>query len=174
MFDARAVANFLLDHAEEQRVDLTIMTLLKVMYFAQGWHLVQHGKPLIAQPFEAWKYGPVSRVVYDQFKGVGKKPISTRALSINIANGQFEPTAYTFDANTTAFLASIFNYYVRFHAFALSDLTHEDGGPWDQVWKEAERRAVPGMVISNDKILQWFSENQATWARMKGEHELPS
>jgi uncharacterized phage-associated protein len=83
MNDARAVTNFFLDRAEARGAKLTIMTLLKVLYFAHAWYLAKEGKPLIAQPFEAWEYGPVNRVVYDQFKTLGKKHIETRAVSFD-------------------------------------------------------------------------------------------
>ncbi|MFM9718924.1 Panacea domain-containing protein, partial [Streptomyces galilaeus] len=50
------------------------MTLLKVLYFAHAWHLAKYGKPLVAQPFEAWRHGPVNRVVYDQYKEYRERP----------------------------------------------------------------------------------------------------
>ena len=156
MHDARGIANFLLDEAERRGIRLTVMTLLKVLYFAHAWYLAKENRPLIAQPFEAWKYGPVSRVVYDQFKIFEKSPISGRALSLNVDSAKFEPTRYEFDSDTREFLLATFNYYSQFHAFKLSDLTHEEGGPWDQIWKEAERRAVPGMIIPNALIRTWF------------------
>ena len=63
--DARAVANFLLDAADTHNITLSITSLLKIIYFAQGWHLAKYNRPLIGQSFEAWEFGPVIRVVYD-------------------------------------------------------------------------------------------------------------
>ena len=56
------------------------MTLFKVLYFAHAWYMAKFDKPLIAQPFEAWKLGPVNRVVYDQYKNYGTKPIEKKAF----------------------------------------------------------------------------------------------
>jgi uncharacterized phage-associated protein len=129
---------------------------LKVLFFAHAWHLAKENKPLIAQPFEAWDYGPVSRVVYDQFKNNGKNPISNRAVSFDASKASFCVTSYSFDLNTADFLNNIFDYYSQFHAYQLSDLTHEKGSPWDEIWSAAEKRAVPGMYIPNDLISAWF------------------
>ena len=159
MNDARAVANFFIDRAGAKKIDLTIMTLLKILYFAHAWYLAKNKEPLIAQPFEAWRHGPVNRVVYDQYKGIGSKFIFDKAKSFDPISMEFVATTYQFDLNTQRLLEDIFDYYSQFHAFKLSDLTHEKGGPWDTVWKEAQDRAVPGMVIPNDLIKTWFESS---------------
>lgn len=156
MHDARAIANFFLDRADSRGTTLSIMTLLKVLYFAHAWYLAKEDKPLIAQQFEAWDYGPVSRVVYDQFKKFGKSPINTRAVSFDPNKVSYCPASCILDSETENFLCDIFDYYSQFHAFKLSDLTHEKGGPWDLIWSAAAKRAVPGMYIPNDLIAAWF------------------
>ena len=163
MHDARAIANFFLDRAERQGRKLTTMTLLKVLFFAHAWHLAKEGKPLIAQPFEAWEYGPVSRIVYDQFKNNGKEPISKRAVSFDISRSSFCSTPYDLNEETEVFLNNIFDYYSKFDAFKLSDLTHQKGSPWDVVWSAAATRAVPGMYIPNDLIASWFREQHEVY-----------
>jgi uncharacterized phage-associated protein len=140
------------------------MTLLKVLYFAHAWHLAKEDKPLIAQPFEAWNYGPVNRVVYDQFKIFGNRPIDARALSFDAKCGEFRPARYLFDAETEKFLNDIFDYYSQFHAYTLSDLTHEKGGPWDVIWSAAATRAVPGMFIPDHLIASWFKQRREVYS----------
>jgi uncharacterized phage-associated protein len=104
MHDARAVANFFLDRADRRGMRLTIMTLLKVIYFAHAWHLVKENKPLVAQPFEAWQYGPVNRVVYEQFKGYKSRPLDKKAVSFDANTLQFSATPYDFESRTSEFL----------------------------------------------------------------------
>lgn len=160
MHDARAITNFFLDRAEEHGIPITIMTLLKVLYFAHAWHLADLGRPLVAQPFEAWRHGPVNRVVYEQFKGVSKSPLGgKRAVSFDPVALGYVTAPYSFDADTTKFLQDIFDYYAKFHPYKLSDLTHEVGGPWEKIWSEASTRAVPGMFIPNNLIAAWFRAN---------------
>jgi uncharacterized phage-associated protein len=156
-YDARAISNLLLDRGAVIGCPVTIMSLLKILYFAHAWHLAKTDEPLVGQPFEAWKYGPVNRVVYEQFKGLGSKPIETRAKVINVDTAIFETAKYDdVDVETSRFLGNIFDFYSQYHPYKLSDLTHEEGSPWEMVWTEATRKAVPGMVISNESIRSWF------------------
>src|SRR4249919_3603623 len=120
MHDARAIANYFLDRAEARGIKLTLMTLLKVLYFAHAWYLARTDKPLIAQHFEAWQYGPVNRLVYDQFKGLGKKPIESLALSFDPLTVSFRPAEYNINAETSIFIDNIFDYYCDFDPFRLS------------------------------------------------------
>jgi uncharacterized phage-associated protein len=132
------------------------MTLLKVLYFAHAWHLAKYEKPLVAQPFEAWKHGPVNRVVYEQLKHVGSRPIHHRLKSFDAGCCAFVETKIHSNPELCGFLDNIFDYYAEFDPFELSDLTHEKGSPWDIVWQQAEKCAVPGMVIPNSSIMKWF------------------
>jgi uncharacterized phage-associated protein len=161
-YDARGIANYLLDYAESKRQPVTIMSLLKILYFAHAWHLAKTGEPLVGQPFEAWQYGPVCRVVYDQFKGAGKAPVEGRATALNVSTASFETASYDpVDTETRKLLRQVFDSYSHLHAFRLSELTHEKGSPWETVWEAASRRAVPGMVISNELIREWFQQSRA-------------
>lgn len=156
MHDARGIANYLLDRAASKALPITSMTLLKVLYFAHAWHLAKFDTPLVAQPFEAWKYGPVNRVVYDQIKQFGAKPIEGRLRTFDPNLCKFVEADRAVDQSTAHLLNHTFDYYSQFHAFTLSDLTHESGSPWEQIWQAAEKRAVPGMIIPNRLILDWF------------------
>lgn len=157
MHDARAIANYFLDRAHAERVPITALTLLKVLYFAHGWHLAKYGEPLVAQPFEAWTNGPVNRVVYEQVKKLRAHAIEFRLMSFDADKGAFvESSVGDITTDLEKFLNNIFDYYTRFDGTELSELTHEEGSPWDKVWKQAERHAVPGMEIADSDIVNWF------------------
>jgi uncharacterized phage-associated protein len=53
-FDSKAVANEFLKLAEQDGVKLSPMKLLKLVYFAHGWHLALKGEPLLNERVEAW------------------------------------------------------------------------------------------------------------------------
>lgn len=53
------------------------LELQKVMYFALGEYIVDHGVDelvlsIYTEPFENWTYGPVVRTVYDRYKKFGR------------------------------------------------------------------------------------------------------
>jgi uncharacterized phage-associated protein len=154
--DARAIANIFLDWAEVEGLDLSAMSLLKILYFAHAWHLAKYKQPLVAQPFEAWQNGPVNRVVYEQIKRLGKKPIKHRLQVLDSRTAKFVAARCELGEELKQFLHNIFSYYSRFDALRLSDITHAEGTPWDRIWQTAESSAVPGMWIPDALILEWF------------------
>lgn len=156
MHDAREVANFLLDHADERGLKLTNMAILKHIYFAHGWYLASCGEPLISNRIEAWQYGPVIRTVYDCFKEFESRPITSRATVINWETGEITEARAQFYSATAALLRSTFDYYAGYGAFELSELTHASGGPWDQVWNARDGRVRLNMEISNAAIHDYF------------------
>ncbi len=156
--DARAIANYFLDCADECGQPLSPMALLKVLYFAHAWHLAKFKTPLVAQPFEAWERGPVNRVVYEQIKKFGKSAISERLNVLDPISVKFVPASCEMSNELKQFLSNIFAYYGRVHPFKLSEITHVSGTPWDIVWQAAEKSAVPGMWIPDKLILEWFEK----------------
>src|ERR1700694_542191 len=91
-YDARAIANVFLDYAQKTGRKISLLSLLKIIYFAQGWHLAKFGESLIEQPFEAWRYGPVIRSVWEAFKDeADKAEIMTRAQKFSPETGSLLP-----------------------------------------------------------------------------------
>ena len=156
-YDARAVANVMLDLAEQAGQRLTQVSLLKLVYFAHGWYLATYDRPLVAQDFEAWQYGPVVKVVRDEFKRFGKDPITARAMKLNIQTGARVPVDPDLNETDRSFVKSIFQAYQGYDAWQLSDMTHEAGSPWDRIWNASEPMGRLALRIRNDEIKTHFS-----------------
>jgi uncharacterized phage-associated protein len=161
MHDARAVANFLLDYADAKRAKVKLMALLKMIFYAHGWYLSMKKEPLIAQPFEAWEYGPVVRSVWEAFKGNGKKPLKTRAHRLDVITNSYFQVREPISDDEANFLRHIFDAYGHVDAFDLSAATHIEGSPWDEVWNAPKGAVNVGMKIPNDEIQKWFLTKQA-------------
>ncbi len=156
MHDAREVANFLLDYADQRLQPLTNMALLKHIYFAHGWHLAAIGGPLISNRVEAWQYGPVIRSVYECFKSNEDRPIVGRAEIFDLSTGEIVKAEGDFSNASKDLMKFAFEYYSRFTAFELSSITHEDGGPWDRVWNRGEGKVQLNMEITDSAIREHF------------------
>lgn len=126
MFDARQIANWFVLRAKKDGRQLSIMQLLKLVYIAHGWHLEMRGAPLFTNKIEAWRHGPVIPDVYRDFRGQG--------VAISDAIPGFD--AGNFQPEYTNFLEQIYNIYGGMSAFALSELTHKPGGPWETATKQ--------------------------------------
>lgn len=150
MFDGRALANAILDTAEEHGIPMTNMAVLKTIYFCHGWSLAGVAELLCSSTFEAWEYGPVVPVVYHQFRRFGATPIKDRCQRICLETGSDLPFSYSLTASQSEQLHRFVEFYGSKPALHLSDMTHEPGGAWDLVWSGANAR--PGMRISNEVI----------------------
>lgn len=149
--DARAIANHILDIADEEGIPLTIMQLLKLVYLSHGWWLsFSEGCPLTKSNPQAWQYGPVHPEVYRAFPKMGRHHIQTRAVD--------PETGYTFSTNLSkdedALIRQVVKAYGRHHAFTLSDMMHQPGTPWS----ETNSRYGDYANIPNDLMHKHFDE----------------
>jgi uncharacterized phage-associated protein len=154
-YDVRAVANLVLDLAEHLGVDVTNITINKIIFFLHGWYLTKTGEPLVSAKIEAWDYGPVFRELYVEFKQFGSKPISTRAMRRNPSTAEKETCVGNFTEHDLGFLRPLIEKYVVLSAGKLVELSHVRGGPWDQVYNHPGE-SNPGMRISDELIRQYF------------------
>ena len=157
-YDSRAVANFLLDLANGRNLSLTQLSLYKIIYFAHGWYLAQTGAPLIEHDFEAWKLGPVVKVLRDEFSACRERPITLRARKLDIYSGNRIPVAPDLDPKDSVFVRTIFETYHIHDAWKLSEMTHEAGSPWDMIWNAIEPVGRLGLRIRNRDIREHFAK----------------
>ena len=157
MLDPRALANLLLDIAEQEGVSITNLALNKIAYFVHGTYLSMTGNPLIDAKIEAWQYGPVFREVYHQFKEFGDRPLNIRAKTLNATTGQYEISPYDIEQKEYDFLREIAIPYIRMRASALVELSHVQNGPWHKAWFY-DGTANPGMEITDESIRSHFCQ----------------
>jgi uncharacterized phage-associated protein len=155
-YDARAIANFLLELGDERQLPLTQVTLLKLLYFSHGWYLALRNVPLIVQEFEAWEHGPVVKVVRDAFKGFKKAPITDRAKKLDIKINQSRIIIPDLAGDDSRLIKLIFDAYHVYGAWELSDMTHEPGSPWDEIWNSPEPVGRLALRIKNEDIQAHF------------------
>lgn len=158
MSDARAVANYFLDMAEHAGKSLTPMKLQKLIYYAHGWHWGLYDEPLLEEPIQAWKFGPVIPSVYREFKGAGSGPIYDRASRIDW--NKFEMIPYEIpkeDKKTIKFLNRIWEQYSPISAAKLSQRTHMPGTPWE-ITRKGYENDERHLIINDEVIYEYFKD----------------
>lgn len=156
MENALAVANYFLGKSFETGEPVTPMKLVKLVYIAHGWHLALTGRPLIAEPVQAWKYGPVIDQVYHRFKKFGGDPIIEQAHFLT-PGGQTQYFQLN-DFTAKDILDRVWEVYSNYDGVQLSALTHQSGTPWDVVWNGGEGTKREGVMIPNELIRQHYAE----------------
>lgn len=156
-YDVRDITNFTLAYADARSIQLTNLSLQKLLYFLHGWFYVVYEQPLIKNKFEAWQFGPVQRVIYDQFKSFRNGAVhGVRATYIDPVTGHplfKEPEIADDHAHL---MGEILTKYERYTAAQLVKESHVEDGPWEYVWKQADEVVFPGMKIPDALIMDHF------------------
>jgi len=169
-FQSVAVANRFVEIANESgSKDLSLMKLLKVVYFAHGWHLALAKKPLIDEQIEAWKFGPVAPDVYRSFRDCAlhiKTPAQIlENCSMDAPLNLITPTL-RLEEPIESFFKKIWDIYGKLTAYQLSALTHKDGTPWYKTWYELGGSQCRGTDISNELIQSYFEQKMTVSANV--------
>jgi uncharacterized phage-associated protein len=155
-FDPRAVANLMLDLADQRSLPLTHIALQKLLYFAHAVFLVENRQPLVSGHFEAWQYGPVHPVVFRAFKGSGRQPIVRRASRTDIVTGRTEAVDPPVNLAAVGVTDSVLKQLGRMRISQLIELSHAKNGPWHRVVNKAKTGVALGMRIDDNVILDNF------------------
>ncbi len=159
-YSCRALANTLLRMGEAQGVtDMSPMKLQKLVYYAHAWHLAFHGKPLIREEIQAWKYGPVIQELYHEFKEFGNDPIERPAHELDYASETLtliSPEIPADDTLTHELLKEVFRIYGHLTPIQLSNQSHSTQEPWSVVAEKFKDELPRWLPIPNALIEQCF------------------
>lgn len=155
--DVRAIANWVIEWANERDIPLSNMAINKIVYFLHAHYLVEFHKPLVSAKIEAWEHGPVFRELYRVFKDFGSQPIEKKATKLNAETGETEICQAKLDDEDKDFLEKLLPRYCYLSASHLRSLSHEQNGPWDKVWNH-QGEVNSTMEISNHSISLWFQK----------------
>ena len=125
-----AVANFVINLANEKKLSVTNLQLQKVLFFLQGYTLDKYQVGIVNGTFSKWQYGPVQKNVYRTFRDYGASPITNEYSDAYFDKlGQFRiqtPEMKSIDNNVRDVLKSLVLKLLRIPVWKLVDLTHKD------------------------------------------------
>lgn len=150
-YDAIAVANTILQKAQDENISVDPMKLQKLIYFAHGWHLAIYDKPLINEPIQAWEYGPVISSIYHMFKKYGAQPITD-----SIRDVKDNTISHIENEEVLRFLDNFLKIYGGLSAIELSNMSHLADSPWNRTRKEFPNAYYIG--IPPDYIKEYFQK----------------
>lgn len=135
---AEAVANLFLLCAKQDGQRLTNMQVQKLVYIAHGYSLALLEAPLIYNDVKAWQYGPVYPKLYKKLRKYGAGEVSEpipAADSIPIGSRE------------AALVQEVWRGYRGKGGSVLSAMTHREGTPWSQIWKQTPHADIPDELI---------------------------
>ena len=164
-YSAKAVANFFLDKAEAAGVRVSPMKVQKLVFYGHGWSLGLRDEPLINETVEAWKFGPVIRSLYEEFREFGSSHIARRARKYKMTGGEVKvvvPRIPEDDTATRALLDRVWTVYHKYSGIQLSNMTHATGTPWAETVKPFGGEPPLGLDISDELMKAYFKRMAAS------------
>lgn len=155
MYKSYIIANHFIKASQDTGYELTPMKLIKLTYIAHGWHLGLYNESLLPEVIYAWKYGPVIKNLYHEFKKYGNNQIT------ELYKDEDCEECYPFpDEEIKPFLDEIWDVYKEYDGIQLSTMTHKKGTPWYKVWHEEGRKNTEYAIIPNQYIKEYYQEKK--------------
>ena len=152
MYFATTIAYVFIKRGINEGNPVNQMKLQKMIYFAHGYHLIVHKKPLIRELFQAWKYGPVVSSVYHACKLYGSEDINDPCYFIK-SIGE-EPDLNKLDSDAINTIQITWSALKDVSGIVLSNWTHNSkGSPWVKYYIDG----VNDIPIPNKDIEEYFN-----------------
>jgi uncharacterized phage-associated protein len=167
-YPAIAVANELIVLSRPDKL-VTPLKLHKLIYFAHGWHLGFFGSPLVGEPFQAWRYGPVVPSLYRELRDYGDGSVREliRDPFFGFENVQEYPRCDDGDSSAKEVIKTVWDAYGGLPALKLSEMTHAPGTPWRKIY-DRYGSAIPwNMIVATEDIKSHFAEVGSRCSREK-------
>lgn len=159
-YDPRSVANLMLDEAGRVGLDVSHISLQKLLYFAHGLFLNSTKSPLVSGYFEAWKYGPVHPAVFQAFKSAGAEPITFRAQGRDPLTGQLRKIEEPSDPRIRQHVQQVILAFGGLSAGRLVEISHAKKSPWDFIVDKSRTDVAFGLRIPDNVILERFKHHK--------------
>lgn len=135
------------------------MKLNKLLYYVQGFSLVELGYPLFADDIEAWDYGPVIPKVYQMFRNYGKDDILAPVVGFEESD---------MNSEELSLLVDVYSRFGKYSGIELKEMTHEKGSPWEQVYENGANNLI------SVPLLQTYFENTIKIPRFEIDYDKAS
>lgn len=157
MATAEQVADWIVRHsANDLGAPVDPMSLEKLIYYAQCFHLVLQDVPLFPDEILAWQKGPVVGSVYSHYAGFGW----------NVITPDGDDSSFTLPEATSRFLKEVVSFFGRYTAIMLSEASHLEA-PWSDA-----REGIPSDIASAVAIPQTHMKSYYRTLMNEGEMSL--
>jgi len=156
-YSATIIAYAFVKKGIEERKFVTQMKLQKLIYFAHGLHLAKGCGPLIDQTFQAWKFGPVVPLVYQDYKLYGSDYIINTDRLFWLFDEPDLKQLYS-DKDAVETINTTWELLKGVDAISLSAWTHKEGSPWSNHYKAG----ISDVEIPNTEIEAYFKDQFLT------------
>lgn len=152
--------------------------LFKLLYLLDFEHFRQTGKSVTGFEYQAWKFGPVPVDLMEEWEDLGddlarvvhiveEKVIDYDRQAVKVNKGvEFDPDEFT--PRQLKIMEALAARYCDTFSPKIIDVTHEQNGAWDKVWRGGEgahqsipyELAIPEYASEREALLQVAAEQR--------------
>jgi uncharacterized phage-associated protein len=165
-YPSLSVANHLIGLASAENKKISYPQLQSMLYLSHGWHLALTGRPLVNEPFYAWRKcwyrGPLLGGIYVEFNrygAIGGIPGLVPGYSLYQAGD---------DSYAKRIMSRVWKLYGSRPEFALIALTRADDTPWQRAILATDPR-IERVRLPNSEIKSYFEPRLS----MRSERDMP-
>lgn len=126
--------------------DMTLLKLLKLLYYAEGSSLALGKGSLFSENIEAWEHGPVVPAVWRSQED---------PYNLSFESEDIQKSLNNISEDDKALLNEVYDVFGQYSAWGLRNKTHEER-PWIEA---TENGRVLNRTISRKTMEEYFKEN---------------
>ncbi len=138
MTSALELAKYILKTSDKE---LSNLELQKTLYFTELDYIEKFDKHLIEDEFEAWRYGPVAREVYWEYRNYGANSIEKPQENIileGLSQDELEVINNTIkECNRQTY-------------WKLVEKSHKEGGAWQKSFQDGKKQIIDKTLIKQE------------------------
>lgn len=152
-YSSLQVANEFLKLAQndkEAKDDISNMKLQKLVFFAQLLSVCMDiNRPLVANNFHAWDYGPVSPLLYKKIKHLTSRYLKLSDSEVSAVFSGCDPIKEQWALDI---IHAVWERFKSFTSVDLSRLSHRKGSPWEIVYNANRYGVIPNELMQEKKF----------------------
>lgn len=154
------ICRYTINYSNKKQYGISNLKLQKLLYFIQAYFvaLTDSHTPCFEERIEAWDFGPVVPVAYNEYKAYGSADIPYIDSYIDFDyNNMWNSRRISFDETCIAeedrgLIAAVIDQFSDYSSTDLVNLTHRQA-PWSKVYIPKRKRE-----ITIDSIRKYFDE----------------
>lgn len=136
----------MIDVANKEDEQMTLLKLLKLLYYAEGCSLALDRGSLFGEKIVAWEHGPVVEEVWRNFGD---------AYNLQVSSGDMENSMSKFTSEDNELLEDVYSVFGGYSASGLRNKTHKES-PWLDATNGGR---IFNAEITRDAMTRYFKEN---------------
>ena len=153
--NSETVVNTILVYAKDKGVALNHINVQSILYLLHGFYIARTGEPLLDNPFEAWKDGPILPKVYSALNHHGHGWVRY-FLELEEKESGHSLGVYVVDKTHVEFFDTLNLVWEAYGKLKGEELFLTVRTKFNEPWIAAKWR---NGIISNESILECFTKN---------------